>query len=113
MFSAKRYPEDLRSKAIAAVNHRRLKDPKDRTIYREVADAFDIGEQSLRLWVKKSDASATSPSGTTSAEAPIQPMTQLQMEAELSRLRNKVAKLQTENALLKKAFVAFSSEWDE
>ncbi|WP_156352144.1 hypothetical protein [Devosia sp. Leaf64] len=103
----------MRSKAIESVNLRRLKDPKDRTVYREVAEEYQIGEQSLRLWVKKEDSLAASSSVADMSEAAMPPMTHLQMEAELKRLRSKVAKLQSENTLLKKAFVAMSSEWQE
>lgn len=113
MFSARRYPEDIRTRAIEAVNLRRLRDPKDRTVYREVAEEYQIGEQSLRLWVKKEDAVAASRTVAATTEATLPPMTQLQMEAELKRLRSKVAKLQNENTLLKKAFVAMSSDWQE
>lgn len=113
MFSARRYSEDVRNKAIEAVNLRRLKDPKDRTVYREVAQDYQIGEQSLRLWVKKEDSVAALSQVAIPGDATMPPMTRLQMEAELKRLRNRVAKLQNENTLLKKAFVAMSSEWQE
>lgn len=120
MFSARRYPDDVRSRAVAAVDERRLKDPFDRTIFRQVADEFGIGEQSLRLWVKKHDAdSRKSPAAETHAshaatgDQPKRPMTPAQLEAEVRTLRKKVEKLQAENDILKRAFVVFSSEWEK
>ncbi|QCJ01170.1 hypothetical protein [Agrobacterium larrymoorei] len=117
LFSAKRYPGDVRLKAMAAVDMRRLKKPTDRTIFREVAEEFGIGEQSLRLWVKKHDADSrkgaveelprddTAPRDDELAAATL--------EAEVRTLRRKVEKLQAENDVLKRAFVVFSSEWEK
>lgn len=115
MFSSPRYSEDLRARAIDAVNDRRIRNPRDRTIYREVAREFDVGEQSLRLWVKKSDQQqvASVTGGLTEADREIGELDQIQMETELKRLRRQLEKLQEENTLLKKAFVVFSSEWSK
>lgn len=121
MFSAKRYPENIRNKAIEAVNERRLVNPRDRTIYREVAEEFNIGEQSLRLWVKKQDIQPEENERLTIPESDdIEllpddniPMTQVELEGELKKLRSKIEKLKAENQLLKKAFVVFSSDWSK
>lgn len=114
LFPSKRYSEDVRSRAIEAVNDRRLRNPRDRTIFREIAREFGVGEQSLRLWVKKCDqdqvAEAIAESGATEPDSPL---SQIQMELEVKRLRRQLEKLQEENALLKKAFVVFSSEWSK
>ncbi len=119
LFSARRYAEDVRSNAIAAVDERRLKNPMDRTIYREVADEFNIGEQSLRLWVKKHDADSRDVASRDGGEAdepaerPAKNLTHAQLEAEVLSLRKKIEKLQAENDVLKRAFVVFSSEWEK
>ena len=121
MFSAKRYPEDIRTKAIEAVNQRRLVNPRDRTIYREIAEQFNIGEQSLRLWVKKQDInpedSETINELDSGADEPktddYTPMTQAELEVELRKLRSNIEKLKAENQLLKKAFVVFSADWSK
>ncbi len=119
LFLAKRYPEDVRSRAIAAVGDRRVRNPMDRTIFREVADEYDIGEQSLRLWVKKHDADNRAAPGVRrgavddAVDNPPAKMTQAQLEAEVINLRKKVEKLQAENDVLKRAFVVFSSEWEK
>jgi transposase-like protein len=117
LFSARRYPTDIRSEAVAAVEQRRLRNPGDRTIFREVAAEYGIGEQSLRLWVKKHDVDGRSAAETRSAEGdPIAdntPKTPAQLEAEVKALRKKIEKLQAENDVLKRAFVVFSSEWEK
>lgn len=104
----KRYPETIRQHAIAAVQERRGRNPRDRTIYREIAHQFQVGEQSLRLWVKKHDAEAgTVPQqdeGDQSAES---------MRMELEAMRQKIEQLQAENEVLKRAFVVFSAEWSK
>ena len=117
MFSSARYSEDLRIRAIEAVNQRRLRNPRDRSIYREIADELGVGEQSLRLWVKKNDqlhvdARIDLQHSDGDARA-LGDLDQIQMETELKRLRRQLEKLQEENALLKKAFVVFSSEWSK
>lgn len=117
MFSANRYPDDVRSKAVAAVDERRLRKPTDRTIFREVAETFGIGEQSLRLWVKKRDDENRKVDGQEQAFAAMQrdagEFASASLEAEVKRLRRKVEKLQAENDVLKRAFVVFSSEWEK
>lgn len=104
-------------RAIEAVNQRRLRNPRDRSIFREVADELGVGEQSLRLWVKKSDQlqidARLDPDHAGGKALQLGDLDQLQMETELKRLRRQLEKLQEENALLKKAFVVFSSEWSK
>lgn len=117
MFSSARYSEDLRIRAIEAVNQRRLRNPRDRSIYREIASELNVGEQSLRLWVRKNDQSRVEtridPQHAGGSARELGDLDQLQMETELKRLRKQLEKLQEENALLKKAFVVFSSEWSK
>jgi transposase-like protein len=115
LFSSPRYSEDLRTRAINAVNERRIRNPRDRTIYREIARELGVGEQSLRLWVKKSDQDqvASVTGDLPDAARELGELDQIQMETELKRLRRQLEKLQEENALLKKAFVVFSAEWSK
>lgn len=116
--SLRRYPEGTRRDAIAAVDRRRLLNPRDRTIYREIAAEFQVGEQSLRLWVKKHDEeiiaraperAGSGPAGETDATM----RTPQDMQVELESLRRRIEQLQAENEVLKRAFVVFSSEWSK
>lgn len=112
----KRYPDELRSEAVAAVERRRERNPADRTIFREVAEKFQVGEQSLRLWVKKEDARRleTIAQSNGSREHPEDDfLSEERLHSELVSLRRRIQKLQLENDLLKRAFVVFSKEWSE
>ncbi len=104
-----RYDANLKELSVAEVERRRLRNPRDRTIYREVAHQFGVGEQSLRLWVKKKDAERLEVDAPPAdqSDAP----SQEQMQSELQALRRQIQKLRTENDVLKRAFVVFSSEW--
>lgn len=110
--SVRNYPESLREKAVAAVEERRRSNPRDRTIYREIAQKYDVGEQSLRLWVKKQHAS--SPTIEANGPAPKdEMMTSEEMREQLDSMRKKIEQLQAENDVLKRAFVVFSTEWSK
>ncbi|MFG1431169.1 transposase [Xanthobacter sp. V2C-8] len=105
-----RYAPSVKELAVDEVERRRLRNPRDRTIYREVARQFGVGEQSLRLWVKKKDAARLEAPHSAAAGAAMSPE---QMHSELHALRRQIQKLRTENEVLKRAFVVFSSEWGE
>lgn len=104
-----RYNPSVKELAVGEVERRRLQNPRDRTIYREVARQFGVGEQSLRLWMKKKDAERLDADGVSAA--PGEALSPEQMHSELQLLRRQIQKLRTENEVLKKAFVVFSSEW--
>ncbi|RWX81645.1 hypothetical protein EPK99_05110 [Neorhizobium lilium] len=109
----KRYSDELRERAVALVDERRIRNPRDRTIFRVIADELAVGEQSLRLWVKQFDKARVGASEKkrklhTHSDQPPE-----HVEAELEILRKKIEKLQAENDVLKRAFVVFSSEWSE
>jgi transposase len=109
-----RYNASVKELAVAEVDRRRLQNPRDRSIYREVAREVGVGEQSLRLWVKKKDAAQfhENVSGAAAVERGHgEPMSPEQMKSELQLLRRQIQKLRTENDVLKRAFVVFSSEW--
>lgn len=105
-----RYNSSVKTLAVAEVERRRFRNPRDRTIYREVARHFDVGEQSLRLWVKKKDAERLA-DADNAAPAAGEAMSPERMQSELQLLRRQIQKLRTENDVLKRAFVVFSSEW--
>lgn len=113
-----RYPNKVRAAAVADVDRRRLRNPRDRTIFREVAEKFAVGEQSLRLWVKKKDDERRATSHEKSEREGRKALSsssasQAQLEAELNRMRKQVERLKAENDVLKRAFVVFSAEWGE
>lgn len=104
-----RYDANVKELSVSEVERRRLRNPRDRTIYREVARQFGVGEQSLRLWVKKRDAERLE--GDIPPQSQSETPSPEQMQSELQSLRRQIQKLRTENDVLKRAFVVFSSEW--
>ncbi|MFG1311992.1 hypothetical protein [Xanthobacter autotrophicus] len=109
--SSARYGAAVKDLAVAEVERRRLHNPRDRTIYREVARQFGVGEQSLRLWMKKRDAERLEAGAPAAGAEAGELMSPEQMQSELQALRRQIQKLRTENEVLKRAFVVFSSEW--
>lgn len=106
-----RYPTDVREKAVEAVDRRRALNPRDRTIFREVAQEFDVGEQSLRLWVKRRDAERLHLDEEAKASPAAPQAEAASIEQELDSMRRQIQKLRVENDILKRAFVMFSTEW--
>jgi transposase len=51
----KKYSDEVRDSAVRRVIERRQSEPRNRSILREVAEEFEVGEQSLRIWVKRLD----------------------------------------------------------
>lgn len=107
--SSARYGAAVKDLAVSEVERRRLLNPRDRTVYREVARQFGVGEQSLRLWMKKRDAERLEAAEPAAGSGDV--MSPEQMHSELQALRRQIQKLRTENDVLKRAFVVFSSEW--
>ncbi len=107
----RKYSIKIRDKAVQMVERRRTKNPRDRTIFREVAAHFEVGEQSLRLWVRDYDSERLNATpGQAKVGGTVAPG---DVHAELKALHRKIEKLQAENDVLKRAFVAFSSEWSK
>ncbi|RJG46286.1 transposase [Mesorhizobium sp. DCY119] len=105
----RKYSDQQRAAAVAMVDQRRVADPRDHTIFREVAQQSGVGEQSLRLWVRAADEKRLEQRG--GLEPNRKPRSEDELVQELNALRRKIQKLQAENEVLKRAFVAFSSDW--
>jgi len=105
MAAPRKYPEELRERAIRmAIDLRR--DPATRTgALRRVGEQLGINPETLRNWVR--DAGASRPRGRRAA-APAEPPTLL--EAENAALRQKVRELEEEREILRKAAKYFAGE---
>lgn len=69
MVFERKYSDEVRELSVEAVLRRRREEPGNRAIVREVADEFDVGPQSLRLWVARyDDGSYDLDSDSTGAE---------------------------------------------
>jgi transposase len=88
------YPPEFRVQAVRLFHE--LGRPVD-----EVAEQIGVSHQTLRNWIKQDAADTGTGPGLTSAE-----------RAELRELRKRAARLEQENAFLKKAASFFAAETD-
>jgi len=51
----RKYSDEVRTKSVETVVKRRRDEPGNRSIIREVAEEYDIGQQSLRQWLARFD----------------------------------------------------------
>jgi transposase len=99
--SKKRYPAELKERAVRMVLELRREDPGDHGVINRVARQLGVGDESLRSWVKRSEIDGGLRSGVTSAE-----------RVELAELRKEVRDLRRANEILKAASVFFATELD-
>jgi transposase-like protein len=102
----KKYSDELRDAAVRRVVERREAEPGNRSIFREVAEEFEVGEQSLRLWAKRLDDGMFDPSpkrGWRSA-------TKDELFARIAELEEQLAVAREEVEVLKRASAIFAAE---
>ena len=97
----KRYPAELKERAVRMVLELRREDPGDHSVIRRVARQLGVGDESLRSWVKRAEIDVGVRAGMTTAE-----------RAELTELRKEVRDLRRANEILKAASVFFATELD-
>ena len=99
--TSKRYPPELRERAVKMVQELRVQDPRDKTVISRVARQLGVGDESLRSWVKQSEVDAGKRPGLTTDE-----------QAELKRLRKENFELRRSNDILQSAAAFFGAELD-
>ena len=99
--SQKRYPEELKARAVRMVQQLRREDPGDHSVISRVARQLGVGVESLRTWVKQADVDAGSRPGLTTEE-----------RDELKELRKEVKELRRANDILQAAASFFGAELD-
>jgi len=93
----KRYPPELRERAVRMVAEVRAADPEDHGAIARVARQLGVGAESLRNWVKQADVDAGRRPGLTTEE-----------RAELAALRKENRELKRSNEILRRASAYFA-----
>ena len=99
--SPKRYPPELKERAVRLVHEAREHDPSDLSIVGRIARQLGIGDQSLRNWVNQADVDGGKRAGLTSDE-----------RARLKALEKENRELKRSNAILRSASAFFAAELD-
>jgi transposase len=99
--TSKRYPPELKERAVRMVQEIRQQDPGDRAVISRVARQLAIGDESLRAWVKQADIDTGQRAGLSTIE-----------QAELKELRKEVRELRRSNEILQAAATFFGAELD-
>lgn len=97
----RRYPPEMRERAVRMVHELRREDPADQGVISRVARQLDVGKESLRTWVKQADIDAGARAGTTTED-----------QQEIKQLRSEVKELRRANEILRAAAVVFGAELD-
>ena len=99
--NGKRYPSELKERAVRMVLDLQRSDPGDKSVISRVARQLGVGGESLRVWVKQTQIDAGTRAGLTSEE-----------REELKRLRKENFELQRANDILQAAATFFGAELD-
>ncbi|MCR1785669.1 transposase [Nocardioides carbamazepini] len=102
----KKYSDEVRDAAVRRVAERRQSEPGNRSILREVAEEFEVGEQSLRIWVKRLDDGMFDPGEA----ARLRQAPREQLLARIAELEAEAASLREDNEALKRASIIFAAE---
>ncbi|WP_432420840.1 IS3 family transposase [Nocardia brasiliensis] len=102
MSSRKKYPQELRERAVRMFVEVREQHESEWAAMRAVADLLGVGTtETVRKWVRQGEVDGGEREGVTTEES-----------AELKRLRRENAELKRANAILKSASAFFAAELD-
>jgi transposase len=97
----RRYPPELKDRAVRMVQQLRREDPGDQSVISRVSRQLGVGTESLRAWVKQADIDAGVRPGTTTAE-----------QQEIAELQRELRELRRANEILLAASSFFAAELD-
>ncbi len=98
---ARKYPDEMRERAVRMVVEARQADPADRGVISRIARQLGVGSESLRAWVKQFDIDSGRRGGTTTADA-----------VRIKELEKENRELRRTNEILKAASAFFATEAD-
>jgi transposase len=101
MAASKRYPEELRERAVRMVFEHRKEYPSEWAAIRSLAEKFGTTPETLRLWVRRAEVNRGNRPGVTSDQHD----RMLELERENQELRRA-------NEILKAASAFFARELD-
>jgi len=102
MAAPRKYPDELRERAIRMVLDFLEEDPgSQRGVFRRVGDQLGVNPETLRGWVRQSQTDAGTRPGTTTADS-----------ERITELEKEVRELRRANAILKSASAFFAAELD-
>lgn len=99
--ATKRYPDELRERAVRMVIELREQDPGDRSTIGRISRQLGVGSESLRSWVKQADVDDRKRPGVTTDDA-----------RRIRELESEVKELRRTNEILKAASAFFAQEAD-
>ena len=99
--SQRRYPPELKERAVRMVHQLRREDPGDQGVINRVARQLGVGKESLRAWVKQADIDAGALPGVTTDD-----------QAKVSELEREIKELKRANEILQAAAIFFGAELD-
>ena len=98
----RRYPPELRERAVRMVAEIRAEHDSEWAAMARVSQLLGVGTpETVRKWVRRAEVDQGARPGTSSEES-----------AEVRRLRREVAELRRANAILRSASVFFAAELD-
>jgi transposase len=97
----KRYPTELKERAVKMVLDLQRVDPGDHGVINRVSRQLGVGSESLRSWVKRAEIDAGTRGGLTSEQL-----------VELKELRKENRELKRANAILQSASAFFGAALD-
>jgi transposase len=97
----RRYPAELKERAVRMVLELRREDPGDHGVISRVARQLGVGTESLRLWVRQAEIDGGIRAGVSTVD-----------QAEIAELRKEVKELRRANDILQAAASFFGAELD-
>lgn len=97
----KRYPPELKERAVRMVLEARSADPHDQRAVSRIANQLGVGAESLRNWLKQARIDAGERPGTTTDE-----------RRRITELEKELKELRRANAILRSASAFFAAELD-